>query len=157
MRLLNGQTGGEISVHQRHSNWVSFHKTARNLPHHHTIRPCDCGIPEQAAKLLSFEGIPTRTTLRCFHQTAPYLPQHLMTERWDCGKAKRAQKLLSYKGTCNLLAFSPDGTRLLSASDDKSMRLWNGWTGTEIAPLQGHSEWPNSVVFSPDGTRIASA
>ena len=51
-------------------------------------------------------------------------------------------------------AFSPDSKRILTASLDKTARLWD----TEIGELlTGHEEEVNSAVFSPDGTRIVTA
>jgi WD40 repeat protein len=54
-------------------------------------------------------------------------------------------------------AFSPDGTRILTASWDKTARLWNAATGQKIATLRGHDERVASAAFSPDGTRILTA
>ncbi len=59
------------------------------------------------------------------------------------------------------MAFSPDGTKLASASWDKSgeaggVKLWDVATGQNIATLQGHTDGGNSVAFSPDGTVLAS-
>ena len=53
--------------------------------------------------------------------------------------------------------FSPDGQRILTASDDKTARVWNAASGQLLATLQGHTESVKSAVFSPDGQRIVTA
>ena len=65
--------------------------------------------------------------------------------------------LTGHGAVVNAVTFSGDGIKLASASDDGTVRVWDGQTGAEIAVLQGHSDQVNSVVFSPDGTRLASA
>ncbi|KAF8626013.1 hypothetical protein AX14_011523 [Amanita brunnescens Koide BX004] len=52
--------------------------------------------------------------------------------------------------------FSPDGSRIVSGSSDKSVRVWHASTGAELGVLNGHTHWVYSVAFSPDGTRIVS-
>ncbi|SFH39332.1 WD domain-containing protein, G-beta repeat-containing protein [Nitrosospira sp. Nsp14] len=55
------------------------------------------------------------------------------------------------------VAFSPDGTRIVSGSSDKTLRLWDATSGQSIgAPLRGHEDWVLSVAFSPGGKRILS-
>jgi len=46
---------------------------------------------------------------------------------------------------------------LASASDDKTVRLWDVETSTCLQTLQGHSDWVRAVAFSPDGVTLASA
>ena len=46
---------------------------------------------------------------------------------------------------------------LVSASADKTLRLWNVATGECEQTLAGHSETVWSAGFSPDGTKVVSA
>ena len=55
------------------------------------------------------------------------------------------------------MSFSPDGTRIVTASDDKTATVWDARTGTILLELKGHTSYLLSVAFSPDGTRIVTA
>ncbi|KAJ6201663.1 vegetative incompatibility protein HET-E-1 [Bipolaris maydis] len=55
------------------------------------------------------------------------------------------------------VAFSPDGTRLASASFDFIVKIWDANSGQCLQNLEGHSDGVKSVAFSPDGTMLASA
>jgi eukaryotic-like serine/threonine-protein kinase len=54
-------------------------------------------------------------------------------------------------------AYSPDGTRIVTASRDKTARTWDARTGVQLAVLSGHGERVNSARYSPDGMRIVTA
>ena len=55
------------------------------------------------------------------------------------------------------VAYSPDGTRIVSGGWDSTVRLWDATTGQPVGkPLIGHTDWVSGVAFSPDGTRVVS-
>ncbi len=54
------------------------------------------------------------------------------------------------------LAYSSDGTKIISGDRDGIIKLWNTETGKEIKTFTGHSGTIWSVVFSQDGTKIVS-
>jgi WD40 repeat protein len=54
-------------------------------------------------------------------------------------------------------AFSPDGSRIVTASSDTTARIWDVTTGKEIAVLRGHEGSVVSAAFTPDGSRIVTA
>ncbi len=55
------------------------------------------------------------------------------------------------------VAFSPDGRRILTASWDKTARIWDAATGQEITQLIGHTDRVWFAAFSPDGRRVITA
>ena len=54
------------------------------------------------------------------------------------------------------VAFSPDGARILTASADKTAKLWDAASGKLIASFD-HQDSVKNAAFSPDGTRILTA
>ena len=56
-----------------------------------------------------------------------------------------------------LIAFSPNGKRIVSTSCTRTVRVWDTYTGVEVLPpMRGHHSWADSVAFSLDGGRIFS-
>jgi WD40 repeat protein len=53
--------------------------------------------------------------------------------------------------------YSRDGSRLVSAGDDRDVRTWDTTTGECLGVMRGHTGAVFAAVFHPDGTRIASA
>ena len=52
-----------------------------------------------------------------------------------------------------VLAFSPDGSRMVSGDIEGTVRLWNVANGQQIGqPMRGHTNSVNAVAFSPVAT-----
>ncbi|MFN8003296.1 MAG: hypothetical protein U0X75_20020 [Acidobacteriota bacterium] len=54
--------------------------------------------------------------------------------------------LKGHEGFVSSFAFAPDGKTFASASDDKTVKLWDAHTGQNLATLNGHADAVNSVV-----------
>ncbi|CAI7627747.1 unnamed protein product [Penicillium pancosmium] len=66
------------------------------------------------------------------------------------------QTLEGHSDPVTSIAWSPDGSRLASASYDETVRIWDPATGQSISTLEGHSNGVASIAWSPDGSRLAS-
>ncbi len=67
-----------------------------------------------------------------------------------------SKTLRGHAGYVPSIAFSPDGTRLVSASSDFTLKLWDTAEGIEIGTLYGHRGYATGVTFTKDGRRIYS-
>ena len=54
-------------------------------------------------------------------------------------------------------SFAPEGGCIVTASADRTARLWDATTGQEIITLRGHEDRIWSAAFFPDGTRNITA
>ncbi len=61
-----------------------------------------------------------------------------------------------HAGPVNSVAWSSDGKRIASGSNDKTVQVWDASTGNPLLTYKGHTGPVNSVAWSSDGKRIAS-
>ena len=54
------------------------------------------------------------------------------------------------------VAYSPDGTKIVSGSMVGTIKIWDANTGECLKTLEGHKHVVESVAYSPDGTKFVS-
>ncbi len=64
---------------------------------------------------------------------------------------------IAHEGGVFTVAYSPDGSRVATASNDKTARLRDAQTGAPLGEPMRHEIYVYSVVFSPDSSRVATA
>ncbi|MFH1740846.1 MAG: TIR domain-containing protein [bacterium] len=64
--------------------------------------------------------------------------------------------LAGHTGSVGACAVTPDGRRVVSGSDDKTLKVWDLETGREVATLAGHTDWVGACAVTPDGRRVVS-
>ena len=61
---------------------------------------------------------------------------------------------MRHDDTVNSAQFSADGQKIVTASSDKTARVWDAASGKAIGKPLLHDEAVNSAEFSPDGERV---
>jgi WD40 repeat protein len=80
----------------------------------------------------------------------------MLAVTWDAISGTVQYTLEGHTGGVRSVAFSSDGLRIVSGSDDKTVHIWDAISGTIQHTLEGHTDWLNSIAFSRDGLRIVS-
>ena len=75
----------------------------------------------------------------------------------DTNTGEILQELVGHSAEIRGVAFSPDGTRVISGSFDGTIRLWDVHSGDLLRTLWGHLEGVTSVSFRYDGRRVLSS
>ena len=65
--------------------------------------------------------------------------------------------LVGHISQVNACAMIPDGRRVVSASSDKTLKVWDLDTGRVVTTLEGHTRSVWSCAVTPDGRRVVSA
>jgi WD40 repeat protein len=77
---------------------------------------------------------------------------------WDVNRTNQQplRELQGHSKWIMCVAFSPDGSQLVSGSQDETVRLWSVAGGKLLKVLTEHSHSVKSVAFHPNGKQVAS-
>ena len=76
---------------------------------------------------------------------------------WDVATGRPLTRWLKHTRGISSVAFSPDGRRLLTGSNDDTARVWDAVTGEPVSPPLRHRDTVNVAKFTPDGNAIVTA
>ncbi|KAL1862293.1 hypothetical protein Plec18170_001118 [Paecilomyces lecythidis] len=76
---------------------------------------------------------------------------------WDRFSGTEQLRIQTHGGNSmwQFVVFAPDG-KTFATNSDRTVRLWDAQTGSQIKALDGHYQTIACLAFSPDGKRIAS-
>jgi len=113
-----------------------------------SLRYATDGVPEAA-----LHEAATSLRLQAEHNPSAGLAFHLITQQ----RQDTHIHLCCFQANVIAAQYSPDGTRILSTLDDKTLRIWDAATGSALfAPMQ-HADAILAAVWSADGKRIVSS
>jgi hypothetical protein len=75
---------------------------------------------------------------------------------WQAASGHELYTLKGHARGIRSVAFSPDGRRIVTGSDDNTAKVWEAGGGQELLTLKGHTAPITCVSCSPDGQRIAT-
>jgi WD40 repeat protein/class 3 adenylate cyclase len=84
----------------------------------------------------------------------PY--QELYVTLFNADSGTVVAELKGHAGQLLHTNFSPDGTRIVTTSVDKTARLWDGRTGAFLRSLEGHTATTFFAGFSPDSRIVVT-
>ncbi|KAJ9524914.1 hypothetical protein QJQ45_005898 [Haematococcus lacustris] len=175
----DGVDGKLVRVFKGHAHWVN----TLALSSEHALRT---GAFDHTGSAPREPEAARAVALQRYQAATGGLPERLVSGSddftmflWTPSASKQpTARLTGHVQTVNQVSFSPDGRWILSASFDKSIKLWDGTKGTFLATfrahvgpvyqvwdmrtrklkvdLPGHADEVFCVDWSPDGSGVAS-
>lgn len=76
---------------------------------------------------------------------------------WNARTGQLLKILKGHESQVRTVAFSPDSSRIVSGSHDKTIKIWSVNTGKLLEDIPAHTDHITSIAFSHSGKSFASA
>ncbi|WP_437282534.1 AAA family ATPase [Sorangium sp. So ce375] len=120
----------------------------------HWLRETPEALPELVYNRLRSAGWEAERIARTlqFRRSVPRIRLRHPVRMWT----GEERTLYGHSDKVNACALSPNGLRIVSASGDTTLKIWDLATGKLLSTLEGHSTRVRTCALSPDGQRIVS-
>lgn len=107
------------------------------------------GVFEDVAAVGEYVFHPNNKNLLTINRNAIYI--------WDIETGQFVRSWTAHTDFVLSASYSPDGTKIVTASQDKTAKIWDAHTGKLLFSLDGHTESVSLASYSPDNSRIVTA
>lgn len=161
-RIWDAETGSLLFTLAGHEDWVrggivsADGRRAATWADDKKVRIYDSA---SGARLAVIENLGEAISSAAFHSTETrtriVVGSHDNLARvYDADTGVELHVLSGHTDWVRSVAFSPDGTHVLTASDDRTARVFEMVGGREVGQVGGHEGWLTQAAYAPDGTRF---
>jgi WD40 repeat protein len=109
------------------------------------------------AMLIALEGLPRPESWSLFSPLHPHVPEAEQSLQAAVLQQRERRVFWGHAAGVWSAEFGPQGDMFVTASEDKTARIWRPGDSSTFVPLVGHGDRVWRAVFNPAGDRIATA
>jgi WD40 repeat protein len=117
--------------------------------------------PDSRTRVKTFIGHTDVVSSITFHPSQPNIMMSSSwdgtTRIWDIQTGLMIKKLNGNQTPVHAAVFTPDGSRVITAGDDRIIRVWDWQNGKVLKQLEGHKAEISNLTLSNDGKMLLSA
>src|SRR5262249_52801283 len=125
--------------------------TASQLTHN------ELGGNSGTAMLVALEGLPDLASSDLIQRQRKYPQEAELQLDRSLRNLQEQAVMVGHEDGITSAAFNRDGAWVVTASNDKTVRVWDAATGKQIAGLKGHTGVITCAAWSRDGARVVTA